>query len=164
MYQRTSNAIQRARNSTGLTQEALAERSGYSSDSVRAWESGARVPSLEALNILAESLAAPWLPGVFLREQSAYLNSLIPDFRPGLPVAEAAAGYISCLLEQVDERFDRRLLRLVGLNLYVAANIGKVKFEKVVSKHLFIYMLCYLAVVVLLVIFPQIVNFLPSHM
>ena len=52
----------------------------------------------------------------------------------------------------------------VGLNLYVAANIGKVKFEKVVSKHLFIYMLCYLAVVVLLVIFPQIVNFLPSHM
>ena len=101
MYQRTSNAIQRARNSTGLTQEALAERSGYSSDSVRAWESGARVPSLEALNILAESLAAPWLPGVFLREQSAYLNSLIPDFRPGLPVAEAAAGYISCLLEQL---------------------------------------------------------------
>lgn len=114
MYQRTSNAIQRARNSTGLTQEALAERSGYSSDSVRAWESGARVPSLEALNILAESLAAPWLPGVFLREQSAYLNSLIPDFRPGLPVAEAAAGYISCLLEQVDERFDRRMLRLVA--------------------------------------------------
>ena len=94
MYQRTSNAIQRARNSTGLTQEALAERSGYSSDSVRAWESGARVPSLEALNILAESLAAPWLPGVFLREQSAYLNSLIPDFRPGLPVAEAAAPTI----------------------------------------------------------------------
>lgn len=114
MYQRTSNAIQRARNSTGLTQEALAERSGYSSDSVRAWESGARVPSLEALNILAESLAAPWLPGVFLREQSAYLNSLIPDFRPGLPVAEAAAGYISCLLEQVDEHFDRRMLRLVA--------------------------------------------------
>ena len=109
MYQRTSNAIQRARNSTGLTQEALAERSGYSSDSIRA-----RVPSLEALNILAESLAAPWLPGVFLREQSAYLNSLIPDFRPDLPVAEAAAGYISCLLEQVDERFDRRMLRLVA--------------------------------------------------
>ena len=46
------NALQRARLSSGLTQEALAERSGYSADSVRAWESGARMASLEALGIL----------------------------------------------------------------------------------------------------------------
>ncbi len=39
------NALQRARLSSGLTQEALAERSGYSADSVRAWESGARMAS-----------------------------------------------------------------------------------------------------------------------
>ena len=43
MYQNAQNAIQRARISKGLTQEALAERSGYSADSVRAWECGARV-------------------------------------------------------------------------------------------------------------------------
>lgn len=41
MYQKTGNAIQRARLGKGLTQEALAERCGYSADSVRAWESGA---------------------------------------------------------------------------------------------------------------------------
>ena len=62
------NALQRARLSSGLTQEALAERSGYSADSVRAWESGARMASLEALGILGEVLDAPWLSGVYLRE------------------------------------------------------------------------------------------------
>ena len=52
----------------------------------------------------------------------------------------------------------------VGMNLYVSANVGKVPFEKVVSKHLFIYMGLYLLVVILLVAFPTLVSFIPSHM
>lgn len=52
----------------------------------------------------------------------------------------------------------------VGLNLYVAANVGKCKFENVVNKHLLIYMLSYLVVVILLVVFPILVSFLPDHM
>lgn len=52
----------------------------------------------------------------------------------------------------------------VGMNLYVAANVGKVKFEKVVNRHLFIYMGLYLLVVALLVFFPALVSFLPNHM
>ena len=114
MYQNRPNAIQRARNSRGLTQEALAERSGYSDDSIRAWESGARMASIEALGILSECLQAPWLPGVYLREQTDALNALIPDFRVGRPISEAAAEYISCVLELVDGRFDRQLLRMVA--------------------------------------------------
>ncbi len=74
MYQNKRNALQRARISAGLTQEALAERSGYSPDSVRAWESGARMASLEALDILSEVLGTTWLPGVYLREQTSALN------------------------------------------------------------------------------------------
>ena len=97
------NALQRARLSSGLTQEALAERSGYSADSVRAWESGARMASLEALGILGEVLDAPWLPGVYLREQSTALNDLLPDFEVDRPLAEAAAEYVSCILELVDQ-------------------------------------------------------------
>lgn len=64
MYQKTGNAIQRARLSKGLTQEALAERCGYSADSVRAWESGARTASMDALGMLATVLDAQWLPAV----------------------------------------------------------------------------------------------------
>lgn len=52
----------------------------------------------------------------------------------------------------------------VGLNLYVAANVGKCKFENVVNRHLLIYMLSYLLVVLLLVVFPILVSFLPDHM
>ena len=108
------NALQRARLSSGLTQEALAERSGYSADSVRAWESGARMASLEALGILGEVLDAPWLSGVYLREQSTALNGLLPDFEVDRPLAEAAAEYVSCILELVDTRVDRALLRMVA--------------------------------------------------
>lgn len=114
MYTKASNAIQRARISRGLTQEALAERAGYSDDSIRAWESGARTASMEALGILAECLQTPWLPGVYLREQNNALNDLIPDFKVGRPIAEAAADFISCVLEMVDGRFDRKLLRMVA--------------------------------------------------
>ena len=114
MYENKRNALQRARLSSGLTKEALAERSGYSPDSVRAWESGARMASLEALSILGEVLDAPWLPGVYLREQTSALNALLPDFEVDRPLAEAAAEYVSCILELVDSRVDRDLLRMVA--------------------------------------------------
>lgn len=52
----------------------------------------------------------------------------------------------------------------VGMNLYVAANVGKTKFETVVNRHLFIYMGLYLLVVVLLVLFPALITFIPDHM
>lgn len=142
MYQNKPNAIQRARISRGLTQEALAERAGYSDDSIRAWESGARTASMEALGILSECLQAPWLTGVYLREQTDALNELIPDFKVGRPISEAAAEYISCILELVDEKFDRQLLRMVADGLIdqmearpfdelmtLAARINKAYFE-----------------------------------
>lgn len=114
MYQSKRNAIQRARRRTGLTQEALAERSGYSDDAIRAWETGARTASLEALSILSEVLDAPWLTGVYLREQTTALNDLIPEFTVGRPLAEAAADYINCILDLIDDRFDRKLLRMIA--------------------------------------------------
>lgn len=114
MYQKTPNAIQRARLSSGLTQEALAERSGYSVDSIRAWESGARVASLEALNKLQLGLDAPWLTAMYLAEQTGNLNDLLPDFQTGRPIAQAAASYIDAVLDLVDNRFDRKLLRMVA--------------------------------------------------
>lgn len=114
MYQNYPNAIQRARKSSGLTQESLAERCGYSDDSIRSWESGRKMASLEALGMLAECLGTPWLTGVYLREQTDALNDVLPDFRVGRPLAEAAAEYITCMMDLVDGRFDRKLLRMVA--------------------------------------------------
>ena len=114
MYQKTGNSIQRARLSKGLTQEALAERCGYSADSVRAWESGARTASMDALGTLAAVLDAQWLPAVYLREQTEALSALIPTFEVGRPLAEAAAAFIGCVMEFMDGHFDRKLLRMVA--------------------------------------------------
>lgn len=116
MYKKTPNAIQRARISSGLTQEALAECAGYSDDTIRAWENGLRNCPLDALGILSEVLCAPWLTGVYLRETSGNgaLDELIPEFQVGRPLPEAAAEYISCILELVDDKFDRKLLRMVA--------------------------------------------------
>lgn len=114
MYQNELNTIQRARNGKGLTQEALAERAGYSADTIRAWESGARVASLEALSKLQIVLDAPWLSGVYLQEQSDVLQALLPEFKVGKPLAQAAAGYITCVLDLIDNRVDRKLLQLVA--------------------------------------------------
>ncbi len=114
MYQNAVNVIQRTRRNRGLTQEALAERIGCSDDSVRAWECGARCPSLDSLETIAVALDAPWLPGIFLREQTSALNDLLPEFDFGKPLAQAAAGYVAAILELVDHRVDRRLLQLVA--------------------------------------------------
>ena len=114
MDKKPLNSIQRARISRGLTQEALAERAGYSVDSIRTWESGGRTCPLDALGVLSEVLEAPWLTGVYLREQSSCLDALLPDFRVGRPLPEAAADYISRVLDLVDVRFDRKLLRMIA--------------------------------------------------
>jgi len=147
MYQNKPNAIQRARICKGLTQEALAERAGYSVDSIRAWESGARIASLEALDTLQVCLDAPWLPGVYLREQTNALNHLLPEFEVGRPLSEAAAEYICCLLELIDKKVDRTLLRMVADGkideverevyediLSIAARANKAYFEMLYSK------------------------------
>ncbi len=50
----------------------------------------------------------------------------------------------------------------VGLNLYVAAGLKKTGINNVVCKHLFLYLLCALIVLVLLMAFPQIIMLLPN--
>lgn len=114
MDKKPINIIQRARNGKGLTQEALAEIAGCSVDSVRAWESGVRNCPIDMLGKLGEILSAPWLTGVYLREQSTSLDALIPAFTIGRPLPEAAAEYISNVLDFVDNKFDRALLRMVA--------------------------------------------------
>ncbi len=114
MYQNKQNAIQRARISKGLTQEALAERTGYSPDTVRAWENGIRIASLDALDTLQICLDAPWLPGIYLREQTSSLNELLPNFEVGRALSEATAEYLCCFFELMDSSIDRSLLRMAA--------------------------------------------------
>lgn len=114
MDENKKNAIARARLARGLTQEALAEAINYSADAVRCWEGGARTATIEALDLMATVLGAPWLPGLYMRERTTALDALLPEFRVGRPVSEAAADFICRVMELTDQRFDRALLRMVA--------------------------------------------------
>lgn len=108
------NALKRARNSKGITQEKLAEMSGYSVDSIQAWESGHRQPSVPTLDLLAICLDAPWLTGMYLREQSegAGLPELIPSFSPGEPLSRATMALLNRIYAFNDKHHDRRLMQI----------------------------------------------------
>jgi C4-dicarboxylate transporter DctM subunit len=50
----------------------------------------------------------------------------------------------------------------VGMNLYVAASLKKVPVTIVINKHLFFYMIIAFLIMVLYMIFPNIILFLPN--
>lgn len=107
------NAIKRARISKGITQERAAEMSGYSVDSIQAWESGARRASVEVLDILGICLDAPWLTGMYLREMSSQgLSDLIPAFSPGEPLSKTVLALLNRIYDFADNHSDRRLMRI----------------------------------------------------
>lgn len=114
MDKNTGNALKRARNSKGISQERLAEMSGYSTDSIQAWEAGTRRPSDSALDLLGICLDAPWLTAVYLREQSKgeALAGFVPEFTPGEPLSKAALGLLNRIYDFADKHSDRRLMQI----------------------------------------------------
>ena len=116
MDKNAGKVIQMARISKGITQAKLAELSGYSPDTIQAWEAGARIASVSILDQLSHRMNTPWLTVMYLQELSDEdgILAVIPSFTPGVPVSEAAAKYISCMLDSVEVKFDRQLLRMVA--------------------------------------------------
>lgn len=114
MEKTAANPIQMARNLRHKTQEELAELLYVSTDTVQAWERGTRVPDPKTLDALSDKLDCPWLSLIYLRDRSTSMARIIPKFTVGRPMPEAAAAYISSVMDLVDIRFDRRLLRMMA--------------------------------------------------
>lgn len=113
MDKNAGNAIKRARLAQGITQEKLAEMSGYSADAISAWENGVRQASVPVLELLAVCLSAPWLTGVYLREQAnGALDDIVPAFTPGKPLSAAAVRVLNGIYAFSDKHRDRRLLSI----------------------------------------------------
>lgn len=113
MDKNAGNALKRARLAQGITQEKLAEMSGYSTDAISAWENGVRQASVPVLELLAVCLSAPWLTGVYLREQAnGALDDIVPAFTPGKPLSKAVVHLINRVYAFSDSHGDRRLLSI----------------------------------------------------
>lgn len=109
-----ANPIQMARNMRHKTQEELAELMYVSTDTVQAWERGTRIPDPKTLDALSDKLDCPWLSLIYLRDRSASMARIIPDFAVGKPMSEAVAAYITSVEDLNDIRFSRRLLRMMA--------------------------------------------------
>lgn len=114
MDKSTGNALKRARTSAGIIQEKAAEMSGYSVDSIQAWEAGTRRASMEVLDMLALCYNTPWVGMVYLREQSRSLSATIPTVQPGKALTWAVMELLDRINEFNERCSDRRLISIAA--------------------------------------------------
>ena len=89
MDKRCPNLYQRARLSTGLTQERAAEMLGLSPESLKQYEGGRRVPPDEVVARMVEAYRLPWL--ALEHSQATDTLGVLPEVEPRpLPMASIA--------------------------------------------------------------------------
>ena len=72
------NIYQTARKAAGFTQEAAAERLGISTESIRAYENGYRIPSNEVVDLMATCYNAQYLGIQHLRTTNTIAARFVP--------------------------------------------------------------------------------------
>ena len=110
------NIYKTCRKSAGLTQEAAAERLGISVESLRAYETGQRVPPNEVVELMVILYNAQHLAYQHLRETNALYSSVVPEIRPK-SVLEASAKLTNRIFTFAESHADRRLLRIAEDNI-----------------------------------------------
>lgn len=79
MYEQWVNIYQTARESSGLTQEKAAERIGVSTESIRIYESGKRIPPDDVVVRMVDIYDARYLAYQHIKENVKAAGSLIPS-------------------------------------------------------------------------------------
>ena len=110
------NIYKTCRKSAGLTQEAAAERLGISVESLRAYETGQRVPPNDVLELMVILYNAQHLAYQHLRETNAMYGRVVPEV-PLCSVLEASARLTNRIYTFADSHADRRLMRMAEDNV-----------------------------------------------
>ena len=110
------NIYKTCRKSAGLTQEAAAERLGISVESLRAYDTGQRVPPNDVLELMVILYNAQHLAYQHLRETNALYSSVVPDVQPK-SILEASAKLTNRIFIFAESHADRRLLRITEDNV-----------------------------------------------
>lgn len=87
------NIYKIARRAKGYTQEAAAERLGISTESIRAYETGLRVPPNEVVQLMALCYDATYLPYQHLMESNKLAQLIIPSIEERSILAVAVSIY-----------------------------------------------------------------------
>ena len=110
------NIYKVAREARGLTQEAAAEKLGISDSSIRAYETGQRVPPNEIVDLMVIAYDSQLLGIQHLRASAEMARSIVPDVR-ACSVLEASAKLINRIYDFADSHSDRRLMRIAEDNV-----------------------------------------------
>lgn len=110
------NIYKSARKARGYTQESAAERLGISVESLRAYETGQRVPPTEVVELMVICYDAQYLGYQHLRETNAMYGRVVPEV-PQVGVLEASARLTNRIYAFADSHADRRLMRIAEDNV-----------------------------------------------
>lgn len=110
------NIYKVAREARGLTQEAAAEKLGISDSSIRAYETGQRVPPNDIVDLMVIAYDSQLLGIQHLRASAEMARSIVPDVRD-CSVLEASAKLINRIYDFADSHSDRRLMRIAEDNI-----------------------------------------------
>lgn len=116
MPEDTRNIYKICRKAAGLTQEAAAERLGISVESMRAYETGQRIPPDDVVDLMSILYNALHLIAWHAREKNVMYSRLVPDVQPKT-VLEASAKLTNRIFIFAESNADRRLLRIAEDNV-----------------------------------------------
>ena len=110
------NIYKRARRARGYTQESAAERLGISVESLRAYETGQRVPPTEVVELMVICYDAQYLGYQHLRETNAMYGRVVPEV-PQVGVLEASARLTNRIYRFAERHADKRLMLIAEDNV-----------------------------------------------
>ena len=111
MRQDKRNIYKIAREARGLTQEAAAEKLGISDSSIRAYESGQRIPPPEVVDLMVIAYDSQLLGIQHIRASAEMARSIVPDVQE-LRLPEAIMELLDRVYSFVDAHRDRELLKI----------------------------------------------------
>ena len=118
------NIYKSARKARGYTQESAAERLGISVESLRAYETGQRVPPTEVVELMVICYDAQYLGYQHLRETNAMYGRVVLEV-PQVGVLEASARLTNRIYAFADSHADRRLMRITEDNVIDGTERGE---------------------------------------
>ena len=124
------NIYKICRKAAGFTQEAAAERLGISVESMRAYETGQRVPPDDVVDLMSILYNALHLIAWHAREKNAMYSRVVPEVQPRT-VLEASAKLTNRIFAFADSHADRRLLRIAEDNVIDAGE--RVEFDSIME-------------------------------
>lgn len=124
MPEETRNIYKTCRKAAGLTQEAAAERLGISVESLRAYETGQRVPPDEVVEAMSDLYNTLHLIVRHVREKNAMYSRVVPEV-PKMDVLAASARLTNRIYAFADSHADRRLMRITEDNVIDGTERGE---------------------------------------